>query len=212
MQLPSLWQESAALGTEGVRKHFKSLSRDEEKLQQFAQVFLTMRQIASQQQRAQSAPPFPPSVLPPCTQTCPQITPASVFQVQAEGKSTQELDYSCLDIENPIAPSPPSQSQVTEHGRDVVLDMAELLKTLEQYYEREDATCSGIITEMNLENGSSWNMQKKGSNRTSAALGIKHLRLMDVNAVLIVLVAVVVYTRTMCRDVFFRTRHSPRKQ
>lgn len=89
---------------------------------------------------------------------------------------------------------------------DVVLNMEELLKTLEQYCDEASGGCD-TVTEGDVESGKNWRMRKA----STPTLGIKHLKLPDVNAVLIVLVAMVVYTRTVCREVFFGTRQSHRK-
>lgn len=220
---------SPLVNGEGCSKPLKSSKRDEERLQQFAQVFLTMRQISIQQQRAQSAPPFPPSSS--IAQLSSEESSVSSSPQQGElnlttGVSTIQNGHVSLEIRDSIQ-TPENHderglSQVyntgTANAQDVVLDMVELLKMMEQYCDREadaaaDATSSKSISGGDdIEGGRAWNLQKNGYRRTStAALGIKHFRLPDVNVVLIVLVAMVVYTRTVCRDVFSRTRRLHRK-
>ncbi len=220
---------SPPVNGEGCSKPLKSSNRDEERLQQFAQVFLTMRQISIQQQRAQSAPPFPPSSS--IAQLSSEESSVSSSPQQGElnlttGVSTIQNGHLSLEIRDSIQ-TPENHderglSQVyntgTANAQDVVLDMVELLKMMEQYCDREadaaaDATSSKSISGGDdIEGGRAWNLQKNGYRRTStAALGIKHFRLPNVNVVLIVLVAMVVYTRTVCRDVFSRTRRLHRK-
>ncbi|KAH9553809.1 hypothetical protein CY35_08G032000 [Sphagnum magellanicum] len=220
---------SPLVNGEGCSKPLKSSKRDEERLQQFAQVFLTMRQISIQQQRAQSAPPFPPSSS--IAQLSSEESSVSSSPQQGElnlttGVSTIQNGHVSLEIRDSIQ-TPENHderglSQVyntgTANAQDVVLDMVELLKMMEQYCDREadaaaDATSSKSISGGDdIEGGRAWNLQKNGYRRTStAALGIKHFRLPDVNVVFIVLVAMVVYTRTVCRDVFSRTRRLHRK-
>lgn len=89
--------------------------------------------------------------------------------------------------------------------------MEELLKTLEQYCEEDPGGCD-MVVKGDVESGQDWRVRKTGiSTSSTPTLGIKHLKLPDVNAVLIVLVAMVVYTRTVCREVFFGTKQSHRK-
>lgn len=205
------YQESNSLGEDNYKKPVNKLSRDEERLQQFAQVFLTMRQIANQQQRAQSAPPFPPSHGSPYIVTSPPHTPPTEVCSVVE-------EQCCVMIEHPSTPPPTSATQfapkaqprVSLQGTDVVLDMTELLKTLEQYCDGEDLGCSSMLLDGDIESNQRWGVQKNGYKKTSAS-PLKHLRLPDVNAVLIVLVAMVIYTKTVCRDAFFGTRQSHRK-
>lgn len=194
---------------QGEKSHGKSASKDEERLQQFAEIFLTMRQISIQQQRAKSAPPFPPSLAPLSSPTPPQSPPTS--------EVAPVVEVSRNISRYPSAPLPPSpavstdQPQPPSQRADVVLNMEELLKTLEQYCDEDSGGCD-MVTEGDIESGQTWRVRKTGLSMTSTStLGIKHLKLPDVNAVLIVLVAMVVYTRTVCREMFFGTRQSHRK-
>lgn len=203
-------QESAIISEQGEKSHRRSKSKDEERLQHFAEIFLTMRQISIQQQRAQSAPPFPPSVAPLSSPTPPKSPPVSEVAPAVE----VSLPRRPRNNRYALPPTPvvsTNQSQVSSQRADVVLNMEELLKTLEQYCDEDSAGCD-MVTQGDVESGQNWTVRKTGLSMTSTpTLGIKHLKLPDVNAVLIVLVAMVVYTRTVCREVFFGTRQSHRK-
>jgi len=206
-----MYQDSAIPLEQSEKSHGKSSkSKDKERLQHFAEIFLTMRQISIQQQRAQSAPPFPPSLAPLSSPTPPKSPPtrevvASVVEVSPPRRSCNR--YASV----PLPPTPAvstKQPQVSSQRPDVVLNMEELLKTLEQYCDED----SDMVIEGDVESGPNWRTRKTGLNLTpTPTLGIKHLKLPDVNAVLIVLVAMVVYTKTVCREVFFGTKQSHRK-
>ncbi|XP_024363137.1 uncharacterized protein [Physcomitrium patens] len=206
-------EERAMMVNQSERSHVKWMSKDEERLQHFAEIFLTMRQISIQQQRAQSAPPFPPSHAPLSSETPPRSPLVGSTVSAAENFSTRRspnIGYS----NSPLVPSPASsinQPQFSSGRADVVLNMEELLKTLEQYCEEDPGGCD-MVVKGDVESGQDWRVRKTGiSTSSTPTLGIKHLKLPDVNAVLIVLVAMVVYTRTVCREVFFGTKQSHRK-
>ncbi|CAM6095203.1 unnamed protein product [Calypogeia fissa] len=230
----------------------QTLKQNEQRLKQFAQVFLLQRHIALQQQRAQAAPPFPPPTssgaeIPSQIVTQPLEveardqgevavdsitvhTDATSSQVD-EGRSKD--DHSVCEITDPkdeqtarrnsrADQNSGSKQVVNGPGPDVVLDMVLLLRRIEAEYgtsdfEGESSTwctpgCGDLEEGIPLLDRNLGSMRRESSvSKFANAVIMKHISIPDMNAVLLVFIAMVVYTRTVCKGLFFGARQTHRR-
>ncbi|KAG6542121.1 hypothetical protein Mapa_016473 [Marchantia paleacea] len=238
---------------QGKSRYTEDLKRNEERLQQFAQVFLLQRHIAYQQQRAQSAPPFPLPALAGsgssqdsqvgqrdiCTESgIPERDSDSVVlkvhhnAIQRQPRNTQNnLDRG--NVYRTDTSSSPGQEPVSNHngavpfvkhhrqtpGTDVVVDMVLLLRKVEEVYGTSDvviaessSSCFPARSGDIEEGGPVVDRRKKSSTLGfTKSISMRQIGLPNVNAMLLVIIAMVVYTRTICQGVIFGHRQTHRK-
>ncbi|KAL2642666.1 hypothetical protein R1flu_010253 [Riccia fluitans] len=258
---------------QGKSRRAESLKRSEERLQQFAQVFLLQRHITLQQQRAQSRPPFPPPahVVAGSSSSSHQSPPDETGSIEHVGAGSSS-DVSPLDQTESISKRPGLQERNSSsvsahyyagissaeydadrghvscsdtssgvrrevnclqiggasslrqhrqaHAADVVVDMVLLLKKIEEVYgisdvDAEDANSLCFPTRIgDIEEGGAPILDRRKMSSTlgfTKSISMSQISFPSVNAVLLVIIAMVVYTKTICRGVIFRTKQTHKK-
>lgn len=229
----------------------KALNQNEQRLKQFAQVFLLQRSIALQQQRAQAAPPFPPPMMPSGSGVS---THSAALAPQPREEGSGERGDAAMQSTRVHSDAQPSQAErgrpedphavseigdpdneltamrrqssgakqaIEEPRPDVVLDMVLLLRRIEEEYGTSEADfegessawctsgCGDLEESIPLLDRNLGSIRREGSMAKLAnAVNIKHLSIPDVNAVLLVFIAMVVYARTVCKGLFFGARQT----
>ncbi|KAJ7282170.1 hypothetical protein O6H91_05G102900 [Diphasiastrum complanatum] len=195
--------------TPSCRRQLSRLKQNEQKLQKYAQVFLLHHYIVAQQQRAQCAPPFPPHIAPVLTNS------------KACGKSTSD-NASSFQRSERMQKVPLLRSSVPESGTEVILDVAALLRSLEQVYSSSASMSKGSSenmgrlsdTEIMLDDchdcitGAKnpkvlFQKQHRLISALTGRIDIQRMGLPDVRTFFAVVVAVVIYSRTLCHNFFF---------
>ncbi|KAL3695921.1 hypothetical protein R1sor_009997 [Riccia sorocarpa] len=238
---------------QGKSRRTESLKRSEERLQQFAQVFLLQRVITLQQQRAQSTPPFPPPAH-VGTGSSSRRSPLEETGSLSRRPGMRERSLNSVSVHH-VSPVTSVHSQqvanqgnishfdtssgvrreVTHHQRgeasairqpgrthtaDVVVDMVLLLKKVEEVYgtsdiDREDVNHLYFPTRSgDIEEGGGPVLDRRKTSSTlgfSKSVSMSQISLPSVNAMLLVIIAMVVYTKTICQGILFRAKHPQKK-